>query len=276
MGRSHAHRTRHRRGGEPRRRWRRDRRRGSCACAARRTHLPHGQYQHSNHCAGGDDAAALRSAQGFFLDLYPVHGAQFDRRARIGAGTYAARTDRLCQSQSRQIVLRLRWHRHCHQPHRRTVQAAHRRAGYRAHSLQRVGARRDRPRQRPHPDDDAEHWRTAARASPRRQSPHSRGDVDAADQGGAGHSDRDRGRVARHGGGESQRRVRTGGIAGFACRRDRKRNARRHERPEFRTADDRFSFEPLVDSGPDEATRTVREEIARWTPVIKSTGFRME
>jgi tripartite-type tricarboxylate transporter receptor subunit TctC len=35
-------------------------------------------------------------------------------------------------------------------------------------------------------------------------------------------------------------------------------------------------FEPLVDSGPDEATRTVREEIARWTPVIKSTGFRME
>jgi tripartite-type tricarboxylate transporter receptor subunit TctC len=35
-------------------------------------------------------------------------------------------------------------------------------------------------------------------------------------------------------------------------------------------------FEPLLDSGPEEATQMVREEIARWTPVIKSTGFRME
>lgn len=35
-------------------------------------------------------------------------------------------------------------------------------------------------------------------------------------------------------------------------------------------------FEPLTDSGPDEATQMVREEIARWTPVIKATGFRME
>jgi tripartite-type tricarboxylate transporter receptor subunit TctC len=35
-------------------------------------------------------------------------------------------------------------------------------------------------------------------------------------------------------------------------------------------------FEPLLDSGPDEATQMVREEIARWTPVIKATGFRME
>jgi len=35
-------------------------------------------------------------------------------------------------------------------------------------------------------------------------------------------------------------------------------------------------FEPLTDSGPDAATRMVREEIARWTPVIKATGFRMQ
>jgi tripartite-type tricarboxylate transporter receptor subunit TctC len=35
-------------------------------------------------------------------------------------------------------------------------------------------------------------------------------------------------------------------------------------------------FEPLLDSGPDEATQMVREEIARWAPVIKATGFRME
>jgi tripartite-type tricarboxylate transporter receptor subunit TctC len=35
-------------------------------------------------------------------------------------------------------------------------------------------------------------------------------------------------------------------------------------------------FEPLLDSGPEEATEMVRSEIARWTPVIKATGFRME
>jgi tripartite-type tricarboxylate transporter receptor subunit TctC len=35
-------------------------------------------------------------------------------------------------------------------------------------------------------------------------------------------------------------------------------------------------FEPLLDSGPDQAAQTVREEIARWTPVIKAIGFRME
>jgi tripartite-type tricarboxylate transporter receptor subunit TctC len=35
-------------------------------------------------------------------------------------------------------------------------------------------------------------------------------------------------------------------------------------------------FEPLTDSGPAEAAQMVREEIARWTPVIKATGFRMD
>jgi tripartite-type tricarboxylate transporter receptor subunit TctC len=35
-------------------------------------------------------------------------------------------------------------------------------------------------------------------------------------------------------------------------------------------------FEPLADSGPAEALQMVRDEIARWTPVIKSTGFRMD
>jgi tripartite-type tricarboxylate transporter receptor subunit TctC len=35
-------------------------------------------------------------------------------------------------------------------------------------------------------------------------------------------------------------------------------------------------FEPLADSGPDQAAQMVRAEIARWTPVIKSAGFRME
>jgi tripartite-type tricarboxylate transporter receptor subunit TctC len=35
-------------------------------------------------------------------------------------------------------------------------------------------------------------------------------------------------------------------------------------------------FEPLLDSGPAAATKLVRDEIARWTPVIKATGFKME
>jgi tripartite-type tricarboxylate transporter receptor subunit TctC len=35
-------------------------------------------------------------------------------------------------------------------------------------------------------------------------------------------------------------------------------------------------FEPLADSGPKEAVQMVREEIARWTPVIKATGFQMD
>ena len=37
-----------------------------------------------------------------------------------------------------------------------------------------------------------------------------------------------------------------------------------------------LGFEPLTDSGPDQAAQMVREEIARWTPVIKAIGFRME
>lgn len=35
-------------------------------------------------------------------------------------------------------------------------------------------------------------------------------------------------------------------------------------------------FEPLTDSSPEAATQMVRDEIARWTPVIKATGFKME
>jgi tripartite-type tricarboxylate transporter receptor subunit TctC len=35
-------------------------------------------------------------------------------------------------------------------------------------------------------------------------------------------------------------------------------------------------FEPLLDSGPAQATQLVRDEIARWTPIIKSIGFKMD
>ncbi len=38
----------------------------------------------------------------------------------------------------------------------------------------------------------------------------------------------------------------------------------------------RSGFEPVLDSGPDETNKIVASEIARWTPIIKTTGFKME
>jgi tripartite-type tricarboxylate transporter receptor subunit TctC len=35
-------------------------------------------------------------------------------------------------------------------------------------------------------------------------------------------------------------------------------------------------FEPIVDSGPEAAQRMVADELARWTPIIRATGFKME
>jgi tripartite-type tricarboxylate transporter receptor subunit TctC len=35
-------------------------------------------------------------------------------------------------------------------------------------------------------------------------------------------------------------------------------------------------FEPILDSGPAETDRTVADELARWTPIMKATGFKME
>ena len=35
-------------------------------------------------------------------------------------------------------------------------------------------------------------------------------------------------------------------------------------------------FEPILDSGPAATRRFIAEELARWTPIIKSTGFKME
>jgi len=35
-------------------------------------------------------------------------------------------------------------------------------------------------------------------------------------------------------------------------------------------------FEPVLDSGPEEASRMVADELARWVPIIKATGFKME
>ena len=38
----------------------------------------------------------------------------------------------------------------------------------------------------------------------------------------------------------------------------------------------RSGFEPMVDSGPEPSQRMVAEELARWVPVMKATGFKME
>jgi tripartite-type tricarboxylate transporter receptor subunit TctC len=38
----------------------------------------------------------------------------------------------------------------------------------------------------------------------------------------------------------------------------------------------RSGFEPVVDSGPEASQRMVADELARWVPVMKATGFRME
>jgi tripartite-type tricarboxylate transporter receptor subunit TctC len=35
-------------------------------------------------------------------------------------------------------------------------------------------------------------------------------------------------------------------------------------------------FEPILDSGPDEAQKLVRDELARWTPIMKATDFKLE
>ncbi len=38
----------------------------------------------------------------------------------------------------------------------------------------------------------------------------------------------------------------------------------------------RSGFEPVLDSGPDESNKLVASELARWAPIMKSTGFKME
>jgi hypothetical protein len=35
-------------------------------------------------------------------------------------------------------------------------------------------------------------------------------------------------------------------------------------------------FETILDSGPEAAQRLVSDELARWTPVMKATDFKLE
>jgi tripartite-type tricarboxylate transporter receptor subunit TctC len=35
-------------------------------------------------------------------------------------------------------------------------------------------------------------------------------------------------------------------------------------------------FDPILDSGPEATRQFITEELARWTPIMKATGFKME
>jgi hypothetical protein len=35
-------------------------------------------------------------------------------------------------------------------------------------------------------------------------------------------------------------------------------------------------FEPVTDSGPEQAQKEVASELARWTPIIKKLGFKVQ
>ena len=35
-------------------------------------------------------------------------------------------------------------------------------------------------------------------------------------------------------------------------------------------------FEPVLDSGPDQTRAFITDEMARWTPIMKATGFKMQ
>ncbi len=46
--------------------------------------------------------------------------------------------------------------------------------------------------------------------------------------------------------------------------------------PEFQRALLTSGFEPIADSGPQQAQRLVSDELARWTPIMKATNFKLE
>jgi tripartite-type tricarboxylate transporter receptor subunit TctC len=46
--------------------------------------------------------------------------------------------------------------------------------------------------------------------------------------------------------------------------------------PEFQRTLATSGFEPVAESGPQQAQRLVSDELARWTPIMKSTNFKLE
>ena len=208
LGREDEGQVRHRGHREQRRRRRRDRRDRSGALGQEWRDPAVRQLQHPGHHPGDRRQAALRSGEGFPGDLHHGDLADLHRRSRVGAREDPQGVHRLRQGQPRQAELRLGRRRHHDQSVGRAVQGIDRRADDHPHSLQGLGARRDRSRLGPHPDDDAECRRAAAAIPRRRQGPHPRDRRQQAACGRARHPDRDRGRIAGHGGRELQRAVR--------------------------------------------------------------------
>jgi tripartite-type tricarboxylate transporter receptor subunit TctC len=46
--------------------------------------------------------------------------------------------------------------------------------------------------------------------------------------------------------------------------------------PDFQRILQTSGFEPMTDSGPEHAQRLVSDELARWTPIMKATNFKLE
>jgi tripartite-type tricarboxylate transporter receptor subunit TctC len=46
--------------------------------------------------------------------------------------------------------------------------------------------------------------------------------------------------------------------------------------PDFQQAFIASGFEPYVDSSPDKTKRFIEDEIARWTPIIKAIGLKID
>jgi tripartite-type tricarboxylate transporter receptor subunit TctC len=46
--------------------------------------------------------------------------------------------------------------------------------------------------------------------------------------------------------------------------------------PEFKKVLTTSGFEPTAESGPEQAQRLVNDELARWTPIMKATNFKLE
>ena len=132
--------------------------------------------------------------------------------------------------------------------------------------------------QRAHPDDDAERDRPGDRAAQHRQAAHPRGHQRRARFQRARHSDRGRSRAARHDLAEFHRPVR-------AREERRRRSSSRSRRRRAAAMADRDLQQLFITSGfePD-ARFDAREgaaacsttEIARWTPVIRAIGLKLD
>ena len=149
--------------------------------------------------------------------------------------------------------------------------------GHHPHSLQRLGAGRGRSRLRPHPDDDAERRRTAAAIPCARQGPHPRGRREQ-----AARRPRPTSRPPIEAGLPGMVAANFNGLFAPAGVPKDIINALADETraamadPQVQKLMIKSGFEPVLDSGPEAAQQEVASEYARWTPIIKKLGFKVQ